>query len=152
MAGDIVVGVGGDGSGFQAARTAAREANMMQVPLLLGFGYEYDAMRPQGGSREEPGRRELTVAVLVAPGLVGLRLHLLEARRRIGHALLGDGRVDPGEELPLLDVVVEVDEELGDLSRDLGADADGREGLERPGRGDDRLQVSALDRREAKHG
>ncbi len=53
MAGDIVVGVGGDGSGFQAARTAARVANMMQVPLVLVFGYESVAMGPRGGALEE---------------------------------------------------------------------------------------------------
>ena len=53
MAGDIVVGVGGDGSGFQAARTAARVANLMQVPLVLVFGYESVAMGPRGGALEE---------------------------------------------------------------------------------------------------
>jgi len=53
MAGDIVVGVGGDGSGFQAARTAARVANLMNVPLVLVFGYESVAMGPRGGALEE---------------------------------------------------------------------------------------------------
>lgn len=53
MAGDIVVGVGGDGSGFQAARTAARVANLMKVPLVLVFGYESVAMGPRGGALEE---------------------------------------------------------------------------------------------------
>jgi nucleotide-binding universal stress UspA family protein len=53
MAGEIVVGIGGDGSGFQAARTAARVANMMQVPLVLVFGYEASAMGPRGGPLEE---------------------------------------------------------------------------------------------------
>ena len=50
MAGDLVVGVGGDGSGFQAARTAARVANLMKVPLVLVFGYESVAMGPRGGA------------------------------------------------------------------------------------------------------
>lgn len=53
MAGDIVVGVGGDGSGFQAARTAARVANLMRAPLVLVFGYESVAMGPRGGALEE---------------------------------------------------------------------------------------------------
>ena len=53
MAGEIVVGIGGDGSGFQAARTAARVANLMRVPLVLVFGYEASAMGPRGGPLEE---------------------------------------------------------------------------------------------------
>ena len=53
MAGDIVVGVGGDGSGFQAARTAARVAQFMKVPLVLVFGYEASPMGPRGGPLEE---------------------------------------------------------------------------------------------------
>src|ERR1019366_4374356 len=79
--------------------------------------------------RDEPGGRKLDVATLIVLRLVGLRLHLLEIRLGIGHALPGDGRIDPGEELALLDMIVEVDEELGDLSRHLGADAHGRYGL-----------------------
>ena len=53
MAGALIVGVGGDGSGFQAARTAARVANLMQAPLVLVFGYEAVAMGPRGGALEE---------------------------------------------------------------------------------------------------
>jgi nucleotide-binding universal stress UspA family protein len=53
MAGDLIVGVGGDGSGFEAARVAARVANLMQVPLVLVFGYEAVAMGPRGGALEE---------------------------------------------------------------------------------------------------
>ncbi len=49
----IVVGVGGDGSGSAAARTAARVAEMMNVPLYLVFGYEAVAMGPRGGALEE---------------------------------------------------------------------------------------------------
>jgi len=47
------VGVGGDGSGFQAARVAARVANLMQSTLVLVFGYEAVAMGPRGGALEE---------------------------------------------------------------------------------------------------
>jgi nucleotide-binding universal stress UspA family protein len=50
MAGELIAGVGGDGSGFQAARTAARVADLMKVPLVLVFGYESVAMGPRGGA------------------------------------------------------------------------------------------------------
>lgn len=53
MAGCIVVGVGGDGSGAAAARTAARVASMMGVELILVFGYEAVAMGPRGGALED---------------------------------------------------------------------------------------------------
>lgn len=53
MAGELVVGVGGGGSGFQAARVAARVANLMQSTLVLVFGYESVAMGPRGGVLEE---------------------------------------------------------------------------------------------------
>ena len=53
MSGDLIVGVGGDGSGFEAARRAARIASLMKVPLVLVFGYESVAMGPRGGSLEE---------------------------------------------------------------------------------------------------
>ena len=52
MAGELIAGVGGDGSGFAAARTAARVADMMKVPLVLVFGYESVAMGPRGGALE----------------------------------------------------------------------------------------------------
>jgi nucleotide-binding universal stress UspA family protein len=53
MAGSIVVGVGGDGSGYEAARTAARVADLMHVPLVLTFGYEASPLGPRGGPLEE---------------------------------------------------------------------------------------------------
>ncbi len=53
MAGEIVVGIGGDGSGWQAARVAARLANLMHTTLVLVFGYEAVAMGPRGGPLEE---------------------------------------------------------------------------------------------------
>ena len=53
MAGDIVVGIGGSGSGFQAARTAARVANLMKVPLVLVFGFEASPLGPRGGPLED---------------------------------------------------------------------------------------------------
>ena len=45
----IVVGVGGSGSGLEAARTAAKLADMMKIPIVLVFGYESVAMGPRGG-------------------------------------------------------------------------------------------------------
>lgn len=53
MAGALIVGIGGDGSGFQAARTAARVADLMKVPLVLVFGYEASPLGPRGGPLEE---------------------------------------------------------------------------------------------------
>ena len=53
MAGEIVVGIGGNGSGFEAARTAARVASLMNVAVVLVFGYESSALAPRGGSLEE---------------------------------------------------------------------------------------------------
>lgn len=52
MAG-IVVGIGGSGSGYEAARTAARVADLMHVPLVLVFGFEASPMGPRGGPLEE---------------------------------------------------------------------------------------------------
>lgn len=49
----MVVGIGGDGSGYAAARTAARVASLMSVPLVLVFGYESAALGPRGGALEE---------------------------------------------------------------------------------------------------
>jgi len=53
MAGELIVGVGGDGSGFEAARRAAKIAALMKVSLILVFGYESVAMGPRGGALEE---------------------------------------------------------------------------------------------------
>ncbi len=106
----------------------------------------------EGVCRDEAVGRKLNVAVLIALGLGGLRLHLFESRLGVGDPLLCDGRIDASEKLPLLDVVVEVDEERGKLPRDLRADAHGRDGLKRSGRRDDGLDVASLHRREAEGG
>ena len=49
MAGCIVVGIGGNGSGYEAARTVARVAELMGVSVVLVFGYESVALGPRGG-------------------------------------------------------------------------------------------------------
>jgi nucleotide-binding universal stress UspA family protein len=49
----IVVGVGGDGSGMAAVRTAARVANLMGATLVLVFGYDPSKLGPRGGPLEE---------------------------------------------------------------------------------------------------
>jgi nucleotide-binding universal stress UspA family protein len=71
MAGVIVVGVGGDGSGTKAAHTAARVANMMGVPIVLAFGYESAALGPRGGSLEEE------IAAVGAEAIATIRTALL---------------------------------------------------------------------------
>jgi nucleotide-binding universal stress UspA family protein len=53
MNGPFVVGIGGAGSGFEAARTAASMANALGVPMVLVFGHESSALAPGGGPLEE---------------------------------------------------------------------------------------------------
>ena len=53
MSGPIIVGIGGNGSGFEAAREAAQIAAALRVPLVLVFGYESTSMGPRGGPLEE---------------------------------------------------------------------------------------------------
>jgi nucleotide-binding universal stress UspA family protein len=53
MTGSIVVGIGGNRSGYHAARAAARVAELMRVPLVLTFGYEASPLGPRGGPLEE---------------------------------------------------------------------------------------------------
>ena len=53
MAAELIVGIGGDGSGTTAARFAARAANVMGAKLVLVFGYDPTTLGPRGGSLEE---------------------------------------------------------------------------------------------------
>ena len=53
MAAELIVGIGGDGAGTAAARTAARVANLMNGKLVLVFGYEPSSLGPRGGPLEE---------------------------------------------------------------------------------------------------
>jgi nucleotide-binding universal stress UspA family protein len=53
MTGPIIVGIGGNGSGFEAAREGGRLATALGVPLVFVFGYESTAMGPRGGALEE---------------------------------------------------------------------------------------------------
>ncbi len=53
MAAQLVVGIGGDGSGTAAARTAARVANLMGANLVLVFGFDPSKLAPRGGAFEE---------------------------------------------------------------------------------------------------
>jgi nucleotide-binding universal stress UspA family protein len=57
VAAELVVGIGGDGSGTAAARTAARVANLMHAKLVLVFGYEPSSLGPRGGPLEEEIRQ-----------------------------------------------------------------------------------------------
>jgi nucleotide-binding universal stress UspA family protein len=49
----LIAGIGGDGSGAAAARTAARVANLMGATLVLVFGYDPTKMGPRGGPLED---------------------------------------------------------------------------------------------------
>jgi nucleotide-binding universal stress UspA family protein len=53
MAAQLVVGIGGDGSGTAAARTAARVADSMGATLVLVFGYDPTRLGPRGGPLED---------------------------------------------------------------------------------------------------
>jgi nucleotide-binding universal stress UspA family protein len=53
MAAELIVGIGGDGAGTAAARTAARVANLMKAKLVLVFGYEPSSLGPRGGPLED---------------------------------------------------------------------------------------------------
>lgn len=53
MALELVVGIGGDGSGDEAARTAARVASMTGGSIVLVFGYEASVPGPRGGALED---------------------------------------------------------------------------------------------------
>jgi nucleotide-binding universal stress UspA family protein len=53
MAAELIVGIGGDGSGTAAAHTAARVASLMNAKLVLVFGYEPSSLGPRGGPLEE---------------------------------------------------------------------------------------------------
>jgi len=52
VAGELVVGIGGDRSGFEAARMAARLAHALGRSLVLVFGYETSSLGPRGGPLE----------------------------------------------------------------------------------------------------
>ncbi len=73
MSGPIVVGIGGNGSGFEAAREAARFAAALKVPLVLVFGYESTPMGPRGGPLEE------RVAAIGDEAVDQIRVELAEA-------------------------------------------------------------------------
>lgn len=49
----LVVGVGGDSGGDEAARFAARVASLTSGTVVLVFGYEASALGPRGGALEE---------------------------------------------------------------------------------------------------
>jgi nucleotide-binding universal stress UspA family protein len=49
----LIAGIGGDGSGAAAARTAARVASLMGATLVLVFGYDPTRLGPRGGPLEE---------------------------------------------------------------------------------------------------
>lgn len=53
MAGDLVVGIGTDDSGVDAAMHAARLARKAGVSLVLVFGYEASSLGPRGGPLED---------------------------------------------------------------------------------------------------
>ena len=53
MAGDLVVGIGTDDSGLDAAMYAGRLARKAGISVILVFGYEPSSMGPRGGPLED---------------------------------------------------------------------------------------------------
>lgn len=53
MAGELIVGVGTDGSGVDAALYACRLARKAGITVVLVFGYEASALGPRGGPLED---------------------------------------------------------------------------------------------------
>ena len=53
MTAELVVGIGGDGSGTAAAHTAARIGALMSAKIVLVFGYDPTSLGPRGGALED---------------------------------------------------------------------------------------------------
>jgi nucleotide-binding universal stress UspA family protein len=73
MSGPIIVGIGGNGSGFEAAREAARLADALKVALIFVFGYESTPLGPRGGPLEE------RVAAVGDEAVDQIRIEILDA-------------------------------------------------------------------------
>ncbi|HEX2785247.1 MAG TPA: universal stress protein [Ilumatobacteraceae bacterium] len=95
MAAELIVGIGGDGSGTAAALTAARIASLMNAKVVLVFGYDPTSIGPRGGSLEEEilavGQRAVeTVRAELAAAFPGVEIesefvkdHAVEALMRV---------------------------------------------------------------------
>lgn len=95
MAAELIVGIGGDGSGTAAALTAARIASLMNAKVVLVFGYDPTSIGPRGGALEEEilvvGQRAVeTVRAELAAAFPGVEIesefvkdHAVEALMRV---------------------------------------------------------------------
>lgn len=95
MAAELIVGIGGDGSGTAAALTAARIASLMNAKVVLVFGYDPTSIGPRGGALEEEilvvGQRAVeTVRAELAAAFPGIEIesefvkdHAVEALMRV---------------------------------------------------------------------
>ena len=100
-------------------------------------------------SGDELLAQQLLVALVLALGGVELRLGALDAGEPLLHRLLQQHRIDAGEELALLHLVVEVGMDGRDLTGHLGPDLDRGDGAQGAGGRHRRLDVAALHRGEA---
>ena len=73
MAGDIIVGIGPDGSGESAAIYAAHLAQQLGRSVVLVFGYEASSMGPRGGPLEDQ------IEAIAADVTEAVRARLIEA-------------------------------------------------------------------------
>jgi hypothetical protein len=133
----------------------ARAQHGLAVDVALGrLEHDLRVLQPRGQHR--------AVALGVIEVDAGaLQPRLLDSDAGGGHLERGARLLDAGDEaalvdprqgIALVDAVVEVDEEVGDLAGQLRADLDGVDRLQRAGGGDDLLQRPALDRRRDERG
>ena len=83
----------------------------------------------------------------IALRLGQVRARLIQVRRRLLQLRVEQRRIEPRDDLTLLDDRVEVGAEPRDVARHLAADLHGRHRLQRPGRADRVDDVAARDRR-----
>ena len=94
--------------------------------------------------RDHAGAEECPVALVLLFGLGECRATALQRRARVFDRLLRQRRIDAREKLSLLHAIVEVHEDLRDLSRHLRADAHRLHRGQRSRRRDRQLHVASL--------
>jgi nucleotide-binding universal stress UspA family protein len=90
MSGEIIVGIGPDGSGNEAADHAVRLARSLGCGVVLVFGYDQSMLGPRGGPLEDQ-LEEIAAEVTEA---VKSRIHTADPEIVVGVELVRDRAVD----------------------------------------------------------